>query len=382
MDIRISTTLPPSKSDWDRFQPPNSPFLHHTFLEGLSESQCINAGSGWETRYVTLSDDNAIVAVVPMFRRTDSQGEYVFDHNWARFAENNGISYYPKLLVAIPFTPCTGQRILHHADYSLDAICDVLLPTLKSYASEQGCSSLHFLFQTEKEVKVLEKHGFFTRTGTQFHWRNHGFSTFEDFLSSLTSRKRKTIRKEREKLGQSGLDIVRLSGDEISEADMAAMVGFYYETQHHKWGRAYLNKDFFFYLLAHFKAHLVLVLAKDGDTAIAGSLFLKKGNTLYGRYWGASRHVPFLHFELCYYQGIEYCMDKGLEIFEAGAQGEHKLLRGFEPVTTYSSHYMVHPGLHDALSDYCDEERDIIKTNKEYFESIAPNKALKAKRRG
>ncbi len=382
MDISISTKLPQNKSDWDRLQASNSPFLHHTFLEGLSDSHCINADSGWGAQYVTISEGSAIIGVVPMFSKSHSQGEYVFDHNWAHFSDSNGIEYYPKLVVAIPFTPCTGQRILHAADYSLATICDHLLPYLKHYALEKGYSSIHFLFQTEREGAVLENHGFFTRTGTQFHWRNYDFSTFEDFLSSLTSRKRKNIRKEREYLDQTGLDIVRLSGDEIRPADMEAMVGFYHDTNNNKWGRAYLNRDFFFYLLDHFKDHLMLVLAKEGETPIAGSLFFKKGDTLYGRYWGASRDVRFLHFELCYYQGIEYCISKGLAIFEAGAQGEHKLLRGFEPITTYSSHYAVHTGLHHALSDYCDHERDIIETNKEHLESMAPNKFLKAKKRG
>lgn len=382
MEITITASLPQNTADWDRFQPSNSPFLHHAFLNGLAQTQCINADSGWIEQYVTLSDDNKMVAIVPMFSKMHSQGEYVFDQNWAHFSEMNGIAYYPKLIVAIPFTPCTGQRILHHPDYSLETVCAHLIPFLKQYAAEQGYSSIHVLFQTTDEAQLLEEQGFFTRTGTQFHWQNHSFSTFDDFLGSLTSRKRKKIRKERETLGHAGLEIVRLSGSEISESDMEAMVGFYHNTHMEKWGRAYLNRAFFFYLLDHFSDHLMLVMAKDKGVPVAGSLFFEKGDTLYGRYWGASQPVQFLHFELCYYQGIEHCISKGLRVFEAGAQGEHKLLRGFEPMTTYSSHYVVHEGLHNALAEYCDEERGIIKKTKEHYESMAPNKVLRAKKRG
>lgn len=381
--IEIHTTLPNDKTlinHWQHLQPKNSPFLHSEFLSALENTHCIGADSGWAPRYLTLTDDTGtLIALLPMFSKTHSQGEYIFDHQWADVARQNNIPYYPKLIVAIPFTPCTGNRILHSKNVTLDSVLNAAIPHIQDYAKHNGYSSIHFLFLTETENKALEKFNFFSRTGTQYHWQNNTFNTFDDFLATLKSSKRKSIKKEREKLGQTGLTFHILEGADITAEDMCHMTHFYHNTHMHKWGHAYLNDAFFNEIRTTFSEHLVLIIAKENDTTIAGSLFMKKGNTLYGRYWGAHKHVDYLHFELCYYQAIEYCIQNKLDTFEAGAQGEHKFLRGFAPTKTYSSHWIVHEGLHHVLSDYCAQERDIINNNIEYLDAISPIKELRKK---
>lgn len=378
--ITIHPHFSKNLKDWDTLQPNNSPFLHSPFLKSLENNHCIGADSGWEPRYITLTDDqDNLVCIIPMFSKTHSQGEYVFDHQWADVAHQNDIPYYPKLIIAIPFTPCTGTRILHTQDTSLETILDTAIPHIKTYAKTNGYSSIHVLFSTETEQKALEKFNFFSRTGTQFHWKNKNFTTFAGFLSILKSSKRKSIKKEREKLSQTNLTFHQIDGPNITREDMKNMTRFYHNTHIHKWGHAYLNDAFFEELRTTFSRHLLLIIAKDKDKTIAGSLFIKKGNTLYGRYWGADTHVDYLHFELCYYQAIAYCIKNKLEIFEAGAQGDHKFLRGFEPTKTYSSHWIAHEGLHQAISDYCAQERDIITDNIKHLNAISPSKELRLK---
>jgi len=380
MKITINKTLPQNTKTWNTLQPKNSPFLHHAFLHALENNQCIGADSGWAAHYLTVTNEtDTLICLLPMFSKTHSQGEYVFDHGWANVAHQNNIPYYPKLIVAIPFTPCTGNRILHSKDVTLNTVLDRVIPHIQNYAKTNGFSSIHFLFSTETENKALEKFKFFTRTSTQFHHKNNAFKTFDDFLATLKSSKRKSIKKEREKLRQTDLTFQQINGQDITPEDMENMTRFYHNTHIHKWGHAYLNDAFFEEIRQTFAENLVLIIAKDKEKTIAGSLFMKKGNTLYGRYWGADKHVDYLHFELCYYQAIDYCIQHKLEIFEAGAGGDHKFMRGFEPTKTYSSHWFVHEGLHNAIADYCEQERDIINDNITHLNAISPSKTLRTK---
>src|SRR5437899_5197964 len=339
-----------------------NPFISHDFLHALEASGSAVARAGWQPQHlVAEADDGAVLGVVPCYLKSHSRGEYVFDAGWADAYERAGGSYYPKLQVAVPFTPATGRRLMVAPGADLDLTRSALARGLVELARLRDAASAHITFMTEPEWRALGERGFLMRTDQQFHWDNAGFATFDDFLAALSSRKRKTIRRERrEALATTGIEVVWLSGADLTEAAWDACFAFYMETGSRKWGRPYLTREFFS-LIGHAMANeTVLIMAKRAGRFIAGAINFIGDGTLFGRHWGATEHHPFLHFEICYYQAIEYAIAHRLGRVEAGAQGEHKLARGYLPNTTHSAHYIADPGLRRAIDDYLKRERAYV----------------------
>lgn len=360
-----------SAQDWDALACPEAraidPFTTHRFLAALDASGSTGEGTGWQTRPLVLRD-GAAVAALPLYVKSHSQGEYIFDHGWAQALERAGGSYYPKLQVAVPFTPATGRRFLGDPSYR-----EALLETAISLADQNGLSSLHFTFCTEEEAEALAgKHGVLHRVTQQFHWENHDYSSFDDFLSALSSRKRKMIRKERETARASGLQIRSLTGAELEPAHWDAFWRFYQDTGARKWGTPYLTRAFFDEIQRRMRDDVLLVLAFDGARPVAGALNFIGRDTLFGRYWGCIEDHPCLHFELCYYQAIDWAIAKGLSRVEAGAQGEHKLARGYLPTPVHSLHYIADPAFRDAVARYLEQERRAVDEEIEVLTAYGP----------
>lgn len=330
------------------------PFLRHAFLSALEDSGSVGGRSGWCPQHWLLSDaQGAVVAALPPYRKTHSSGEYVFDWAWADACHRAGIEYYPKLLCAVPFSPVTGARLLgdrNAAGQLLDQLCAGL--------AERGQSSLHVNFtEPDADAVFKEREGWLERIGCQFHWHNRGYRDFQDFLDGLTSRKRKQLRKEREQVAGQGIEFDWHEGRQVSEAEWDFVYACYANTYHVRGQAPYLTRSFFSLLAEHMPEAIRLVLAKQGGQPVAMAFSLIDGQGLYGRYWGCLAEFDRLHFETCFYQGIDQAIAAGLPRFDAGAQGEHKLIRGFEPVITRSWHYLVHPGLRAAVSEFLDQER-------------------------
>jgi len=338
-----------------------NPFVAHAFLKALEDSHAVGSGTGWLPRHLVIEDDHGNVsAAAPAYFKSHSQGEYVFDHGWADAYEQAGGRYYPKLQIAVPFTPVPGPRLLVKPGPRAYADEQLLAAAAIEVARQGGLSSVHLTFLAPDTAERLRALGFLTRTGQQFHWQNRGYRTFDDFLATLASRKRKAIRKEREAAVADGIEIRCLTGHEITEAHWDAMFTFYMDTGSRKWGRPYLNRAFFSELGRSMPDRCLLVIAERNGHAIAGALNLIGGDCLYGRYWGAIEHHPSLHFEICYYQAIDFAIRHGLARVEAGAQGEHKLARGYLPVETYSAHWIAEPSLRRAVERFLRQEREMI----------------------
>ncbi len=368
---QTSTLASVDPAAWNRLDHGCSPFLEHGFLTALERSGSIGRGSGWEPRYIlaewvgpTAPDRAALVGAIPCFVKHHSYGEYIFDFPWARAAARGGVPYYPKLVVAAPVTPASGPRILvRRADDpgpSVEEIVAAMLAAVRGLADAEHCSSIHWLFTTEAEQALLAAAGFEPRASYQFHWRNAGYASFEDFLATLTSRKRKQLRKERARARAAVDEIAFVGGDALDDDDLAAIDRFYRNTTDAHGGQDYLRPGFFAELRRLAPERVQWVRARRGGRTVAGALYLETEGALYGRYWGCDESIEFLHFELAYYCGIERCIERGLPLFEAGAQGEHKLLRGFSPSPTYSSHWIRHGGLRDAVTRFLDEERGAV----------------------
>lgn len=352
---------------------PFNPFVCHDFLAILEEAGTVSARTGWMPRHLVLDGpEGGIAGAVPAYLKSHSQGEFVFDHGWADAYERAGGRYYPKLQVSVPFTPATGPRLLARPDPGRDAVRAALAEGIVALVRETGASSAHVTFPTEPEWRLLTERGFLPRTDRQFHWFNEGFSSFDDFLATFASRKRKQVKRERREAVAVGIAIERLSGAELKEAHWDAFFQFYTDTGARKWGRPYLNRRFFSLLGERLGERVVLVLAKREGRTIAGALNIAGSDTLYGRYWGAIEEHPFLHFEVCYHQAIDFALSKGLKRVEAGAQGEHKLARGYMPVTTHSAHYIAHPGLRRAVADYLEQERLEVEHIGDYLSEHSP----------
>jgi predicted N-acyltransferase len=330
------------------------PFTRHEFFAAVEESGSATAGTGWQPCHLVLEEDGAIQALMPLYLKSHSQGEYVFDHAWADALERAGGDYYPKLQCAVPFTPVTGPRLLGRREYA-----PKLLEIAKASVRQLEASSLHITFPTSKEWRLAGEAGYLLRADRQFHWRNEGYRDFEDFLSRLSSAKRKNLRKEREAV--RGVEFEHLTATDITEAHWDRFFDFYMDTGSRKWGHPYLTRDFFSRIGESMADQILLVMAKRHGVYIAGALNFFGGGILYGRNWGAVEYLPFLHFETCYYQAIDFAIARGLNKVEAGAQGAHKLLRGYMPEETYSAHYIVHPGLRRAVDDYLKRERAAVK---------------------
>jgi predicted N-acyltransferase len=350
---------------------PDNPFLSHEFFLALEESGCATRRTGWQPQHVLLTDgQGSPVGLLPLFLKTHSRGEYVFDHGWADAFSRAGGRYYPKLQASIPFTPVTAPKLL--VPSGDPAIERALLTSAETLAGRLDASSVHATFVPEAEADLAAAAGWLYRYDTQFHWHNHDYDSFEGFLDTLSSRHRKVVRRERRDALPEGLTVKWLSGADLTESAWDAFYEFYEDTGSRKWGQPYLNRLFFSLLSQSLADNVMLLLAYDGKTPIAGALNLVGTDTLYGRSWGAARHVPFLHFEVCYYQAIDYAIAHKLKTVEAGAQGEHKLARGYEPTTTRSVHWIGHPGLRRAIADYLVQERRAVTNEQEVLDSYTP----------
>ena len=356
--------------DWDRCAGSCDPFLSHAFLCALEESQSVGARSGWQALPIAIDGpDGRPAALMPAYAKSHSQGEYVFDHNWAQAFEAAGGLYYPKLQIAVPFTPVPGRRLLTRDP----ALAPGLIAAAEAVVRQNGLSSAHATFVDEAELPLFERAGWLIRVDRQFHWHNDGYGDFGDFLASLSSRKRKAIRRERA-AAVEGLEIEQVTGSALTEAHWDCFWHFYQDTGSRKWGRPYLTRAFFSLLGERLGDRVLLVLAKRDGAPIAGALNLIGEDALYGRYWGALEEVPFLHFELSYYQAIEFAIGRGLERVEAGAQGEHKLSRGYRPVPTWSAHFIADPNFRGAVAEYLEAERRAVENEIEYLGELVPFK--------
>ncbi|ACA91578.1 MULTISPECIES: GNAT family N-acetyltransferase [Burkholderia cepacia complex] len=340
-----------------------TPFLRHEFLDALHVARCAVDDTGWSPHFVTLTDERTgrLAAAAPVYAKQHSYGEYVFDWAWADAYQRNNLPYYPKLLCAVPFTPVQGTRLLAADDDARRR----LAATLLAFAEQSDVSSLHVLFPTGDEARLLESMGMMLREGVQFHWLNDGYRHFDDFLGTLEQKKRKNIRAERRKVHDAGVTFRRLTGDQITDADWRFFSRCYRQTYREHYSSPYLNLDFFRTIGATMPENLLLVIAEADGQPIASALAVYRrgehgGGTLYGRYWGAIEHVPCLHFETAYYQLLEFCIEAGLDTFEGGAQGEHKLARGFLPTVTHSAHWLAHPAFSDAVARFLERETEHI----------------------
>lgn len=352
---------------------PFDPFLSWDFLEALEASGAATPETGWTPLHL-LIENNAgeLVAAMPLYAKSHSQGEYIFDHSWADAYMRAGGHYYPKLLSAIPFTPVTGRRRLVRAgEADPNGLKNALLAGAVQLARDNDLSSLHFNFLTHEDYAALGEAGLLQRTDQQFHFENKGYDSFDDFLNELSSAKRKNLRKERRK-AQEGLRIDWFTGDELKPDHWDIFYEFYMDTGDRKWGRPYLNRETFTLIHQRMADRVLLVLAYDGERAIAGALNFIGSDTLYGRYWGRVEDRPFLHFELCYYQAIDFAIQHKLATVEAGAQGGHKLARGYVPVTTRSAHWVAHEGLRHALEEYLEQERYAVSQEMDYLKERTP----------
>jgi len=347
---------------WDGLDHGPSPFMRHGFLRALEESGSIDTASakkrrsGWSGLYLLAEQAGTLVGAVPAFVKSHSYGEYIFDWGWANAAERAGLRYYPKLVIAAPQTPATGNRMLIAPGADVDAVRSVLIAAVRAVADDTECSSIHWLFCTKDEQAALTEAGFFPRASLQFHWHNRDYQTFGDFLGQLKSRKRKQLRKERERARAAIERLSWVGGAELDEEQLGDLDRFYRNTTDQHGGRDYLRPGFFHALAKYLPDAMRMVEVLAGGKRVAGALFLETDRALYGRYWGADVHVDLLHFETAYYAGIERAIERRLPLFEAGAQGEHKLLRGFDPMPTYSAHWIRHPGLSAAIEDYTRRE--------------------------
>jgi hypothetical protein len=345
-------------AEWDACAGPDNPFLRHAFLKALEDSNSVGRKTGWLPQHLAIADGaGRLLAAAPMYVKSHSQGEYVFDWGWAEAYERAGGRYYPKLQVAVPFTPVPGPRLLVRPDADADFLREAMVGTLRQIAEQSRFSSLHVTFCPEEEIPAMAEAGFLHRIGVQYHWANDGYDSFGDFLGALASRKRKSIRKEREAVQRLGLTISALSGAEITPRHWDAFFAFYMDTGSRKWGQPYLTRRFFDLIGRSMPENVVLMFAEKDGQPVAGALNLKGTDCLYGRNWGCLEEYKFLHFELCYYQAIDYAIEHKLARVEAGAQGEHKIQRGYLPVATHSMHWIAEQSFREAVGDFLERER-------------------------
>ncbi len=381
-EARLTARLVPRIADipapmWDACANPDAatfnPFIAHGFLASLEASGSVGKGTGWTPAHIVLEDSaGGLRGVMPAYLKSHSQGEYVFDSGWANAYMQAGGRYYPKLQCAVPFTPVPGRRLLVPTGPGAEADERRLAHAAVAATAELGASSLHITFADPATASRLERDGFLIRTDQQYHWQNRGYATFDDFLAALSSRKRKTVRKERATALEASLIVRHVTGTDIRESDWDAMYAFYMDTGSRKWGRPYLNRAFFSHLGERMGEQCLLILAERSGRPVAGALNMIGGDCLYGRYWGAAEPVACLHFEVCYYQAIEYAITHRLARVEAGAQGEHKLARGYLPTTTYSAHHLRDPALARAVARYLDAERRKVARMGEALRELAP----------
>jgi predicted N-acyltransferase len=365
------------KRDWDRLdgaarggQIPYNPFISHAFLSALEDSGSAVTRAGWQPRHIVLEEAGQLVAALPCYGKSHSQGEYVFDHAWADAYERAGGRYYPKFQCTVPFTPASGPRLLVATGRT--ELKGLLSRALRAETDRLGLSSAHVTFMQEDDLSVLQGDGFLHRTDQQFHFLNKGYASHDDFLAELSSSKRKNLRKERRSALENGISIDWLTGSDLNEDIWDQFFAFYMDTGSRKWGRPYLTREFYSLIGERMADDILLVMAKRDGRYMAGAINFIGEDALYGRHWGCIEDHPFLHFEVCYHQAIDFAIARKLDRVEAGAQGEHKLARGYLPVTTHSAHYIAHAGLRNAVADYLEREREAIAETGEYLSEHSP----------
>ena len=359
---------------WNALNLDASPFLRYEFLAALESADCLGQRHGWFPRYFLQFDDSDLVAAVPAYIKTNSYGEFVFDWAWADAYHKHGLRYYPKMVVAIPYTPVSGQRILvaPHLDYRKTARAMHL--TVQGFCREEKLSSLHWLFTTEAETELLESDGLLRRLGCQYHWRNNDYTCFDDYIGEMRAKKRKQVRRERRRSIEQGIAIEIRHGFELSEDDITRAHHYYVSTFDKKWGEASLTREFFATVAATMGESLVVAFARReiDREIVACSIWFRSDTALFGRYWGCDIDYHSLHFETCFYRGIEYCIEHGLQRFEPGAQGEHKIWRGFLPTKTWSAHWIADERFHDAIDRYLSQETEVMDEQREYLQRFSP----------
>lgn len=359
---------------WNAMVDDNNPFMRHEFLHGLEDSGCVSEANGWQPQHIAVYESTAqatLLGAMPCYIKTHSYGEYIFDWAWADAHLRHGFEYYPKLSNAVPFTPATGPRWIYNRSTD-EEVCKALITEALKLVKDKGLSSFHSLFLTENQAALAQQLGLSKRLSTQFHWHNNGYRNFEEFLAKMTSKKRKNINRERRRVRESEVSYRWLRGEQLDETAIATMTQFYLRTIRYYGAQAYLNKEFFEYLAKHLADQTLFLFAEYDKQVIAGGLYFCSDNTLYGRYWGALNNFHSIHFETCYYQAIEWCINNGYQRFEAGAQGEHKLARGLEPATTYSAHWITDPQFRNAIDDFLEQEESHINRYQGALSSHSP----------
>ncbi len=342
---------------WNALTGTDHPFLRHEFLASIEASGSVGPGTGWQPHHAVIYDDTRLIAALPLYEKTNSWGEFVFDFAWANAYQQAGLNYYPKLVSAVPFTPVTGPRFLTSPDHDFATLMDLLIETVQQFATAQGISSWHVLYPPADNGETLARHGLLLRKDCQFHWHNRGYSSFDDFLGELRSVKRKKLRRERRRIQESGVTFRTLSGADLTTDLWHDIMPLYANSFLRRGHTPYLNEEFFNLVTACMPEQILVILAEHQNKPIASAIFFRSEDTLFGRYWGSSARYHSLHFETCYYQGIDYCIEHGLAHFEPGTQGEHKISRGFEPTETWSAHWLSQPQFADAIDTFLNRER-------------------------
>jgi len=374
----IVTLADVDPAEWDALIYDRHPLLSHAFLYAMEQHGCLTEASGWIPRYLVIEEQGELIAAMPLYEKTNSWGEFVFDHAWADAYARYGLDYYPKLVSAIPFSPVFGQKLLLKSGRE-QQLYPVLLDALYQVAEQIGASSAHILFPLGTEQQYFEQQGWLSRHDCQYHWENEDYANFEGFLSRLNHKKRKNIRQERRKIETAGIHFRQLDGHTANSEDWRQFTRFYNSTYERKWGAPIFNQPFFESVAEKLGKRMVLVLADRDDDCIAGALMYRSESVLYGRHWGCSEYHPSLHFETCYYQGIEFCIQEGIRIFEPGAQGEHKIARGFRPVRTHSAHWLKDARFRPAVEQFCEQESRVIRHHIDALKSHDPFKQPEGK---
>ena len=359
---------------WNALVGPDYPFLRHEFLELAETTGSVSPNAGWTPRHLAVYEGSNLRAAMPLYEKSHSWGEFVFDWAWAQAYQRAGLEYYPKLVAAAPYTPAPSTRLLR-AQSGDDEAAAVLIESATSLAAETGCSSVHILFPTPAEVPDLERHGLLVRKDCQFHWHNRGYRDFDEFLATFTSAKRKKARRDRRRVTEAGIRFRRLRGHDMSSEDWSVVYGLIARTFMLRGSLPYFNQAFFEGIGRRLQRNVLVILAEKEGRPIAAAIFYESDRALYGRYWGSDGHYDALHFETCYYQGIDYCIETGKSMFEPGTQGEHKIARGFSPVTTWSAHWLAHPEFADAIERYLDEEGRHVERYIDIVDAHTPYKA-------
>lgn len=362
---------------WNELVSQNNPFFSHQFFSALENSKTVGPNTGWEMRYISYEENGELLGALPFAIKTDSNGEFIFDFAWAKASIRAGIPYYPKITVAVPFMPVTGERILVHPQADYEKVATILIKNLVEEAQKLNVSSIHFFYLSLKEQIFLEKFGFLSRLWFDFYWHNQSYTKFDDFLADLKRKRRQQIVKERRTLEEQGIRCDIFEGDQIQKEHIELIRNFYKNTLAIHGSPQYLTDDFFDEAFKNLRPYLLLVLAHDGNEYVAGAFNFKTEKTLFGRYWGAKKDIPFLHFECCYYSLIDYCIKNKIEVFEPGAQGEHKFLRGFAPTSVYSSHLFFDSRLQLGIKKFLDQEKEGMKKEISRLNDLSPLRSHK-----